>query len=536
MNYGFVIDNRMCIGCHACTVACKSEHDIPIGVNRTHVKYIEKGSFPNNSREFSVHRCNHCADAPCVEICPTTALYTRADGIVDFDNDRCIGCKSCMQACPYDALYIDPDTHTAAKCNYCAHKIDGGYEPACVIVCPVEAIISGDLDDTNSKISHLVSEEETITRKPEKGTKPNLYYVNGSPEMLDPNATKQDANYLWSEQSVGVGHFAKYADQRASEADNENLLVQLAMEYSAKTGKPIDQRAIDNVTKEIQQDIDTKETRRVYDSPSKGVLWGWEVPAYVWTKAIATGTFLMMAIWHFFNGGIDASSELTGLIITLVFMGITGVLLVKDLDRPDRFLYVLLRPQWKSWLVRGAYIITGFGGFVTLKLLDKYFRLGLEWLWWPGAVFAVMGAVYTAFLFNQARARDLWQIPIQSAIHMLVHALMAGSVAMMVIAPETRESMAHILLWGIVLNMFFIAKEIFMPHDTPDTKKAIHLMTKGYYSKYFWAGIALGSVIPIIILNTMSGSTTLIAGGLILIGIFLTEFVRIRVPQMIPLS
>jgi Fe-S-cluster-containing dehydrogenase component len=104
MNYGFVIDNRMCIGCHACTVACKSEHDIPIGVNRTHVKYIEKGSFPNNSREFSVHRCNHCADAPCVEICPTTALYTRADGIVDFDSDRCIGCKSCMQACPYDAL------------------------------------------------------------------------------------------------------------------------------------------------------------------------------------------------------------------------------------------------------------------------------------------------------------------------------------------------------------------------------------------------------------------------------------------------
>ena len=156
MNYGFVIDNRMCIGCHACTVACKSEHDIPIGVNRTHVKYIEKGQFPNSSREFSVHRCNHCHDAPCVEICPTTALYDRADGIVDFDSDRCIGCKSCMQACPYDALYIDPDTHTAAKCNYCAHKVDHGYEPACVVVCPVEAIISGDLDDPNSNISHLV--------------------------------------------------------------------------------------------------------------------------------------------------------------------------------------------------------------------------------------------------------------------------------------------------------------------------------------------------------------------------------------------
>ena len=71
-------------------------------------------------------RCNHCDDAPCVTICPTTALYQRADGIVDFDGDRCIGCKSCMQACPYDALYIDPDTNTAAKCHFCAHRVEVG--------------------------------------------------------------------------------------------------------------------------------------------------------------------------------------------------------------------------------------------------------------------------------------------------------------------------------------------------------------------------------------------------------------------------
>jgi len=536
MNYGFVIDNRVCIGCHACTVACKSEFDVPIGVNRTHVKYIEKGVFPKSTREFSVHRCNHCADAPCVEICPTTALYTRADGIVDFDNDRCIGCKSCMQACPYDALYIDPNTNTAAKCNYCAHRIDGGYEPACVIVCPVEAIISGDLDDTNSKIAQLVSNEKTMTRKPEKMTKPNLYYVNGTNEMLDPNATTQDGKYVWSEQSVGVGHFAKYADQRSSEADTENLLVQLAMENSIKTGQPIDQRAIDNVAKEIQQDVDPKDARRVYDSPSKGVLWGWEVPVYVWTKAIATGTFLMMAVWNILNSNLDATSEMTGLITTLVFMGLTAGLLIKDIDRPDRFHYVLLRPQWKSWLVRGAYIITGFSGLVSLKLLDNYLQLGLDWLWIPGMIFAGLGAVYTAFLFNQARARDLWQTPIQSAIHMLVHAFIAGSVVMIIIAPETAEWMTSALLWGVVFNIVIIAKEILIPHDTPDTRKAIHLMTKGYYSKYFWAGIIVGSVVPIMMLTMIAGSGTLLAGGLALVGILLTEFVRIRVPQMIPLS
>jgi hypothetical protein len=332
-----------------------------------------------------------------------------------------------------------------------------------------------------------------------------------------------------------VGHYAKYADKRLSESDTENLLIQLAMENSARTGKPIDKRAIDNVAQEIQQNVDTQEARRVYDSPSQGVLWGWEVPAYVWTKAIATGTFLMMAIWNLFIGELSVESEMNGLIVSLIFMGFTGGLLVKDLDRPDRFLYVLLRPQWKSWLVRGAYIITGFGGLVSLKLLDNYLELGLAWLWIPGLVFAGLGAVYTAFLFNQARARDLWQTPIQSAIHMLVHAIMAGSVVMIIIAPDSSQWMANILLWGIVANMMIMAKEILMPHDTPDTKKAIELMTKGYYSKYFWAGIVIGSLIPIVVLNAFP-SMLLLAGGLVLVGIYLTEFVRIRVPQMIPLS
>ena len=137
--------------------------------------------------------------------------------------------------------------------------------------------------------------------------------------------------------------------------------------------------------------------------------------------------------------------------------------------------------------------------------------------------------------FNQARARDLWQTPIQSAIHMLVHAVMAGSVVMMIITPESSQWMANILLWGIVANVVIMAKEILLPHDTPDTKKAIHFMTKGYYSKYFWAGIVMGSLIPLVVLNAFT-SMSLIAGGLALVGIYLTEFVRIRVPQMIPLS
>ena len=131
----FVIDQGRCIGCHACTVACKVEHGVELGVFRTWVKYIERGEFPDTRRYFSVLRCNHCTDAPCVEICPVTALYKREDGIVDFDPERCIGCKACLNACPYDALYIDPNSHTAAKCNFCAHRVELGLKPSCEVVC-----------------------------------------------------------------------------------------------------------------------------------------------------------------------------------------------------------------------------------------------------------------------------------------------------------------------------------------------------------------------------------------------------------------
>jgi len=181
VRYGFVIDQRRCIGCHACTVACKEENRVPLGAFRTWVKYIERGSFPHTRRYFSVLRCNHCDAAPCVTICPTVALYRRADGIVDFDGERCIGCKSCMQACPYDALYIDPDTGTAAKCNYCAHRVEVGLEPACVIVCPEQAIIAGDLDDPTSQIATIVAREAVQVRKAEQGTRPKVFYLGATP-------------------------------------------------------------------------------------------------------------------------------------------------------------------------------------------------------------------------------------------------------------------------------------------------------------------------------------------------------------------
>ena len=197
--FGFAIDHRKCIGCHACTVACKSENEVPLGKFRTWVKYTEKGTYPSVRRHFTVLRCNHCDNAPCVTICPVNALQKRPDAIVDLDRDACIGCRGCMQACPYDALYLNEDTGTAEKCHYCAHRTELGLQPACVVVCPEQAIVSGDVSDDESPISKLIREETTSQRKLEKGTKPRVWYVDALPEALRPNEAQEPTQYLWSD-------------------------------------------------------------------------------------------------------------------------------------------------------------------------------------------------------------------------------------------------------------------------------------------------------------------------------------------------
>ena len=153
--WGKVLDQSRCIGCHACSTACKSENGVPLGVHRTYVKAVEVGTFPALRRAFQVTRCNQCDGAPCTVACPTRAMYRRPDGIVDFDKSICIGCKACIAACPYDAIFINPEDHSAEKCNLCSHRIDAGLEPACVTVCPTGAIQVGDLDDPSSAVARM---------------------------------------------------------------------------------------------------------------------------------------------------------------------------------------------------------------------------------------------------------------------------------------------------------------------------------------------------------------------------------------------
>lgn len=523
MNYGFVIDARKCIGCHACTVACKSENEVPLGVNRTWVKYVEKGSFPNTRRYFTVMRCNHCEEPPCVDICPVEALHKRDDGIVDFDARRCIGCKACAQACPYGALYIDPETKTSAKCNYCAHRKEVGLKPACVAICPQQAIVSGDLDDPSSTIAVLVSTEQTMVRRAEKGTKPNLFYINGDGASLDPLQAVPAQAYHWSSQSRGVGHFAKHClDEQQSHHGAPALQPREAIKGSASSA------------------------RRVYDAPSKGSVWGWEVPAYVWSKAVSAGSFLVLFMLTALMGlSLPDMLQWAAWGTSILFLSITGALLVKDLDRPDRFVSVMLRPQFSSWLVRGGYTIAGYGALLALWAAGKFLAIPAlqSASLWGGALMALVTAVYTAFLFGSAKGRDFWQSPLLS-LHMLINALIAGGSAFAVLgfavgADATLAGSVRMLLAVcFTIHLLIMAVELYGKHPSVSAERTAEIIRHGALRKQFWGGSVLaGNLLPLLAVVISPEPALLAAVALFgLAGVFFTESVWVQAPQSVPLS
>lgn len=538
MNYGFIIDNRRCIGCHACTVACKAEHETPIGVNRTWVKYVEKGVYPYTRRVFSVLRCNHCADAPCVNICPVRSLFKRPDGIVDFDRQRCIACKACMQACPYDALHIDPNLKVSTKCNYCAHRIDLGLEPACVNVCPVHAIVSGDLDDSTSTISRTLGRQAVSVRKPEKNTRPKLFYINADQASIRPEIAPPNHFYTQAEQAGGVGHFAKAQG-------NIHSKVSAGGHTTGSTHTPL--KVMPHTASSVSQtraheapSVDP--ARRTLDAPQKGILWDWEVTGYLWTKSIAAGVVFLPLLLNLLGlFPLSSRLELGMGLISLLFLGLTGLLLVKDLDQPKRFLYVLLRPQWKSWLVRGAYIISAYGGLATLWLLMVYTGQGdapvIKGLL---VVLGLLAAVYTAFLFAQAKGRDLWQSPLMP-VNMVLNSAMTGSAVMLLLGLLADQGVLtpalYALMAAIVLHLLVLLVEFNLPHVTKDTEAALHMIKAGPLRLPFLSSVLLGNVAPLALLwYSTNGLLMVPACILVLLFALVNEHVWVRAPQLVPLS
>lgn len=501
--WGKVIDQTRCIGCHACTTACKSENEVPLSVTRTYVKYVDVGVFPQARRAIQVTRCNQCDDAPCTTACPTTAMYRRPDGIVDFDKSICIGCKACMAACPYDAIFINPHDHSAEKCNFCAHRIDMGLEPACVVVCPTEAILVGDLNDPTSKVAQIVNREPVTVRRPEKETLPKLFYKGAHQATLDPIAARRPEGglFMWSEQGsvpnqVTSGHPGPWNSSAAA------LLS--------------------------------------YDIPHRAP-WDWRVSLYTWTKSIAAGAYLVPLLL-ILSGFLDWTSPLwqwAAPVVSGVFLAATGLILIRDLEHPKRFYFIFTRPQWKSWLVRGAFIIAGYsviliGHFLAslLGLADLHRMLAA-----PGLPLAAMTAVYTAYLFAQAKARDLWQNPLLPP-HLLVQAILAGAAVLVPVAAWAEPDLVRPLLWVLggsgLVHLLLVAGEMTLTHATAHAHLAAWEMTRGGYRAYFWTGTAL-------ILAAVLGAVLAPWAGMwvvpaALVGLLAFEHAYVQAGQSVPLA
>ncbi len=507
---GFVLDSGTCIGCHACTVACKSEHDVPLGVNRTWLKYVETGSHPDTDRHFSVMRCNHCDDAPCVAICPTSALFVAGNGVVDFDDRLCIGCKGCMNACPYDAVYINPVTSTAHKCNFCNHRVTEGLEPACVVVCPTQAIRVGDLDDPASEIAALHADGGGAVRSPEQGTRPKVVYRNAVPASLDPLASAiAPDGMIWSDTH-----------------DDHPTPSPVALAAAPR-----------------QDGGDT--ARTVYTTRHPAV-WGSMVSGYLVTKAIAAGVMLVAALLTVLGHGDDRVA--VGVVPPMLagaFLVLTGALLVGDLKQPRRFHYLLTRGNRSSWLVKGAWVLGGFAAMCAAWWVAGLAGAGgvLPVLVPPTVLLALGTAGYTAFLFGQCEGRDLWQEPLLLPM-LLVQALVAGAAAYSVLdlfadLPAT-GGIRWVFLAALLANAALVAAEASGSH-TRHVAMALADLTSGSQRTRFRLWALLGATVPaLLVALAIAGGggavLTALAGLSALAGLFAYEDAYVRAGQSVPLS
>ncbi len=404
-----------------------------------------------------------------------------------------------MAACPYDAIFINPDDHTAEKCNFCAHRIDVGLEPACVSVCPTEAILIGNINNPKDKVSSIIQREPVKVRRGEKSTRPKLFYKGAHEATLDPLAASKPKGdvFMWSQMN------------------NDSHLINSGNDFGDHTNHS----AI---------------AKLAYDVPHS-VPWGVRVSAYTWTKGVATGTTMALCLAILTNKVPYGSngSVLIAPLIALLALAVTGFLLIADLKMPGRFYYLFTKARFESWLVRGG-ILLGLNGAMTFAWLVQG-ELGTTPVirWIVGVLlFATSAgtATYTAFLFAQARARDLWQSSLRLP-HLLVQSLIIGCAVMALVGTST--SRGFFLRSGAVLiaiHLLVVLGEITMAHPTSHAKAAVWTMTRGRFRLPFWFGMsltALGLLAP------LGGVSLLVVAAIGLLGY---EHAYIQAGQSVPLA
>jgi formate-dependent nitrite reductase membrane component NrfD len=327
-----------------------------------------------------------------------------------------------------------------------------------VVVCPVEAIVVGDLNDPDSRVAQLVNREPVTVRRPEKETRPKVFYKGAHQATLDPlAAARPDGGlFMWSEQGsvphqVTSGHPGGW---------NSSAAALLA-----------------------------------YDVPHRAP-WDWRVSLYTWTKGVSAGAYLVAAMLAL-TGALSWSASLwlwEAPAIALTLLVTTGTVLVADLEQPLRFHYVFTRPQWQSWLVRGAVVIAAYGGLLVLHGAGSLagVREVQEWVVVAGIPLAVATAVYTAFLFAQAKARDLWQSGLLPP-HMLVQAVLLGAAVLLPFGQAAHE-LRWVLSGAALAHVLLVLGEVSVAHPTAHAHAAVAEMIRGRYAAWFWVGLALAAV------------------------------------------
>jgi phenylacetyl-CoA:acceptor oxidoreductase subunit 1 len=356
--WGMIADLERCVGCQTCTAACKHSNATSPAVQWRKVLDIEAGSYPNVARIFVPVGCQHCADPPCMHVCPSTATRQRADGIVTIDYDICIGCAYCEVACPYQARFLVKEPHyaydaamqneveraefdrvgVAQKCTFCSDRIDFGLEndltpgvdpratPACVNACIADALHFGDLDDPNSNVSRLLKEQKSFRMHEELGTDPGFHYVYG----------------------------------KANDADTP---ANTAAAPAAAAGE-IRSRGVE---------------------PTLQQHWDWKASGNFICGGMGSGLFVFAALV-----GLRYREVLPLGWLALAIMALGLSVLMLKIGKPLRALYVLRQPR-RSWMTREAWIAAAMLPLAALAL------------WFANSALLVVAAVLaTGFLFCQA--------------------------------------------------------------------------------------------------------------------------------------
>jgi formate-dependent nitrite reductase membrane component NrfD len=381
-------------------------------------------------------------------------------------------------------------------------------------------------------------------RKPEQGTGPKLFYINGNDWSLHPSATQTHDSYMWAD---------KVTEQNVSAYERGAIALPV---LTSKSGTPIrtPQTQGEPLNGPIQFGGRVAEhmVQTAYNAQHK-IQWHWELPSYLVTKSIAGGLFMLLSLGA--GLGMFAFDSLTFLaagFTAMVFMLITTILLIKDLSQPKRFLNILLRPQWKSWVARGAYIMVTFTAVAGLwwlleagafwNILPAEFVAGIRniaaWIVFP---FALGVVIYTAFLLGQAEGRDMWQsnlLPFQ----LLSQSAMVASGVFFVLNlfvnfPADLTALLTVLFpVSIAVNLLltFAGKLNSFPTDT--AMLASREMTHGKFrNHYWWGGIALGHIIPLVLMIAFAPALP-VAVLATLVGLFFYEYAFVMAPQYIPNS